>query len=259
MTLPLRDAREVFEREYLLAQVTRFGGNISRTAAFVGMERSALHRKLKSLGVLRQRAPAARPGPEGRRDVAHRLCQRPLSAALARPRVHIEDRGFQFADGVYEVIGGRGGKLVDEAPHLARLRPLAGRTAHRARRWRDAALEARDARGRAAQRRRRRHRLSAGHARRRAARSCLSEGGASRSLVVTARRASACRSAARRGRRRGDHDPRHPLGAPRHQDRSRCSQCAGQAAGARGRRLRGLAGRRATASSPKAPRPMPGS
>jgi two-component system, NtrC family, nitrogen regulation response regulator NtrX len=52
MTLPLRDAREVFEREYLLAQVTRFGGNISRTAAFVGMERSALHRKLRSLGVL---------------------------------------------------------------------------------------------------------------------------------------------------------------------------------------------------------------
>ena len=52
MTLPLRDAREVFEREYLIAQVTRFGGNISRTAAFIGMERSALHRKLKSLGVI---------------------------------------------------------------------------------------------------------------------------------------------------------------------------------------------------------------
>ncbi len=51
MTLPLRDAREAFEREYLLAQVTRFGGNISQTAQFVGMERSALHRKLKSLGV----------------------------------------------------------------------------------------------------------------------------------------------------------------------------------------------------------------
>ncbi|MGE5201852.1 MAG: sigma-54-dependent transcriptional regulator [Acidobacteriota bacterium] len=51
MTLPLREAREVFEREYLLAQVTRFGGNISRTAAFIGMERSALHRKLKSLGL----------------------------------------------------------------------------------------------------------------------------------------------------------------------------------------------------------------
>ena len=51
MGLPLREAREIFEREYLLAQVARFGGNISRTAEFVGMERSALHRKLKSLGV----------------------------------------------------------------------------------------------------------------------------------------------------------------------------------------------------------------
>lgn len=51
MSLPLRDAREMFEREYLLAQVERFGGNISQTAQFVGMERSALHRKLKSLGV----------------------------------------------------------------------------------------------------------------------------------------------------------------------------------------------------------------
>ncbi len=51
IALPLRDAREVFEREYLHAQIMRFGGNISRTAAFIGMERSALHRKLKSLGV----------------------------------------------------------------------------------------------------------------------------------------------------------------------------------------------------------------
>ena len=51
MGMPLRDAREMFERQYLSAQVARFGGNISRTAAFVGMERSALHRKLKSLGV----------------------------------------------------------------------------------------------------------------------------------------------------------------------------------------------------------------
>jgi two-component system nitrogen regulation response regulator NtrX len=51
MTLPLREARELFEREYLLAQVNRFAGNISRTAAFVGMERSALHRKMKLLGV----------------------------------------------------------------------------------------------------------------------------------------------------------------------------------------------------------------
>ena len=51
MSLPLREARELFERRYLDAQVNRFGGNISRTAAFVGMERSALHRKLRSLGI----------------------------------------------------------------------------------------------------------------------------------------------------------------------------------------------------------------
>lgn len=51
IALPLRDARENFEREYLKAQISRFGGNISRTASFIGMERSALHRKLKSLGV----------------------------------------------------------------------------------------------------------------------------------------------------------------------------------------------------------------
>jgi two-component system nitrogen regulation response regulator NtrX len=51
IALPLRDAREKFEREYLKAQINRFGGNISRTATFIGMERSALHRKLKTLGV----------------------------------------------------------------------------------------------------------------------------------------------------------------------------------------------------------------
>lgn len=57
MTLPLREAREVFEREYLLAQLTRFAGNISRTANFVAMERSALHRKLKLLGVRAEDKP----------------------------------------------------------------------------------------------------------------------------------------------------------------------------------------------------------
>jgi two-component system nitrogen regulation response regulator NtrX len=51
MALPLREARELFEKEYLQTQIDRFGGNISKTASFVGMERSALHRKLKSLGV----------------------------------------------------------------------------------------------------------------------------------------------------------------------------------------------------------------
>jgi two-component system nitrogen regulation response regulator NtrX len=50
IALPLREARELFEKEYLEAQIMRFGGNISRTAAFIGMERSALHRKLKTLG-----------------------------------------------------------------------------------------------------------------------------------------------------------------------------------------------------------------
>jgi len=51
MTSPLKEAREAFEREYLKIQITRFSGNISKTASFVGMERSALHRKLKSLGL----------------------------------------------------------------------------------------------------------------------------------------------------------------------------------------------------------------
>lgn len=59
-TLPLREAREAFEREYLLTQINRFGGNISRTANFVGMERSALHRKLKSLGVVTSNKAGAR-------------------------------------------------------------------------------------------------------------------------------------------------------------------------------------------------------
>ena len=51
MSLPLKEAREAFEKDYLAAQVARFGGNISKTAEFVGMERSALHRKLKTLGM----------------------------------------------------------------------------------------------------------------------------------------------------------------------------------------------------------------
>lgn len=51
MSLPLREAREIFEKQYLMAQIARFGGNISKTASFIGMERSALHRKLKLLGI----------------------------------------------------------------------------------------------------------------------------------------------------------------------------------------------------------------
>jgi len=59
-TLPLREAREMFEREYLMTQINRFGGNISRTASFVGMERSALHRKLKSLNIVTTTKSGAR-------------------------------------------------------------------------------------------------------------------------------------------------------------------------------------------------------
>jgi two-component system, NtrC family, nitrogen regulation response regulator NtrX len=51
LTLPLREAREAFERDYIASQLSRFGGNISRTSAFIGMERSALHRKIKMLGL----------------------------------------------------------------------------------------------------------------------------------------------------------------------------------------------------------------
>ena len=59
-TMPLREAREMFEREYLLTQINRFGGNISRTANFIGMERSALHRKLKSLNIVTSNKSGAR-------------------------------------------------------------------------------------------------------------------------------------------------------------------------------------------------------
>ena len=51
LAIPLREARENFEKEYLMSQINKFGGNISKTAKFVGMERSALHRKLKGLGI----------------------------------------------------------------------------------------------------------------------------------------------------------------------------------------------------------------
>ncbi len=61
MDLPLREAREMFERDYLLSQVKRFGGNISKTAEFIGMERSAFHRKLKSLQILTTEKEEGRP------------------------------------------------------------------------------------------------------------------------------------------------------------------------------------------------------
>ena len=51
LSVPLKEARENFEKEYLTTQLNKFNGNISKTANFVGMERSALHRKLKGLGI----------------------------------------------------------------------------------------------------------------------------------------------------------------------------------------------------------------
>jgi len=59
MSMPLREAREMFEKQYLAAQINRFGGNISKTSQFVGMERSALHRKLKMLGIGNEEKTAA--------------------------------------------------------------------------------------------------------------------------------------------------------------------------------------------------------
>ena len=51
LSIPLKEAREIFEKEYLTTQLKKFDGNISKTADFIGMERSALHRKLKGLGI----------------------------------------------------------------------------------------------------------------------------------------------------------------------------------------------------------------
>ena len=100
ISLPLREAREIFERDYLVAQINRFGGNISRTAAFIGMERSALHRKLKSLGVgLGSRASMPeRMSSRCELDRARaRRAASPMSMAaicrMAQAGVHIEDRG----------------------------------------------------------------------------------------------------------------------------------------------------------------------
>ena len=59
--MPLREAREAFERDYIAAQLSRFGGNISRPSGFIGMERSALHRKIKMLGLASREEEASEP------------------------------------------------------------------------------------------------------------------------------------------------------------------------------------------------------
>ena len=60
LSLPLREARLIFEREYISAQINQFGGNISKAAQFIGMERAALHRKLKSLGIVTRNISGSR-------------------------------------------------------------------------------------------------------------------------------------------------------------------------------------------------------
>ena len=130
MSLPLREAREIFEREYLLAQINRFGGNISRTAEFVGMERSALHRKLRALGVSSQEraGDAAAGGPA---HDAHRLRQRPLSALRAGARARRGSRLPVRRCGLRGVRGeGRPAGRRDAAH--ATPGPLARRARHRA-------------------------------------------------------------------------------------------------------------------------------
>ena len=261
MGLPLREAREVFEREYLVAQINRFGGNISRTAEFVGMERSALHRKLKSLGD-RLTSRSLQMSDARSHESINRMPASPMSTAATAARdamVHVEDRGYQFADGVYEVCEVRAGRLIDERRHWsgcsARSANCASRCRCRARR--SASCCARRSRATAS----RRHRLSAGDARRRPPRPCLpaagdrAEPGGHRAQRSTRRqRASAPRPAS-------PSSPCRTIAGARVDIKTvgAAAQCAGQAGGARAGRPGGLVRRHATATSPKAPRPMPGS
>ena len=181
MAVPLREARELFERQYLDAQVTRFDGNVAKTAAFIGMERSALYRKLRSLGSDAQRSLggdrriAAIPcracdensAPVGRQGVVPMPRYAYVNGRYVAHRdacVHIEDRGYQFADGVYEVVPVIDGRLVDEEPHLDRLEYSLRRASDRVALFaRSPPVRLRELR--AAQRRERRHHLHAGHPR----------------------------------------------------------------------------------------------
>ena len=131
-----------------MAQINRFGGNISRTAAFIGMERSALHRKLKSLGVGSARADCTTPdaidevhGWPPRRPPAASPMSTAAICRMAEAAVHVEDRGLQFADGIYEVCGVLGGALLDEEAHLDRLERSLARARHGRCRWARAALK----------------------------------------------------------------------------------------------------------------------
>ena len=163
-----------------------------------------------------------------------------------RPRVHVEDRGYQFADGVYEVCEVRGGRLVDERRHMARLERSLARAAHRACRCRRAALGVvlREVvrRNRVA----RRHRLSADHPRRGAPRPCVSAARHARRAWSSPRAASTSRAAEKL---RGDGIavitvPDNRWARVDIKIGRAAAQRAGQAGGARAGRPRGLVRRR---------------
>ncbi len=136
--------------------------------------------------------------------------------------VHVEDRGYQFSDGVYEVCEVRGGRLIDERRHLARLERSLDEL-RIAMPMSQAALAIVMREMRAAQPRARRHRLPADHARRGAPRSCLSAAGhaAERRGHRSQHRCRGQRAHRRRGHRR-HHRARQPLGSASTSSRSRC-------------------------------------
>ena len=131
MALPLREAREMFEKEYLIAQINRFGGNISRTAEFIGMERSALAPQAEVARGLTGRGARRRAGAVCRSDFLKTHFEGIFMPRIAYVNgryvrhadaaVHIEDRGYQFADGVYEVCEVARGHIMDMTRHLDRL------------------------------------------------------------------------------------------------------------------------------------------
>ena len=227
MSLALREAREVFEREYLS------GADQSLRRQYFA------HRRIRRHGAF-----GAAPQAQGARDrltanVPHRLRQRPLSAAC-HAKVHVEDRGYQFGDGVYEVCEVRDGRLIDERRHLERLQRSLAELRIRL----PISLNALDVvlhEVVGAKPDRLRHRLSADHPRRGAARSRLSgRAGRARARGDGARVEQSAQRGARGAGHRRHHRARQPLGPGRYQDDRAVAQCAGAAGRHRAGRPRRL-------------------
>ena len=241
IALPLREAREVFEREYLNAQIA-------------ALRRQHLaHRRLHRHGAL---GPAPQAEVAGRRPARARWRKRsadgrasPMSTAAscrtAEAAVHIEDRGYQFADAVYEVWAVFDGKLADAEGHFARLERSLGELRIAMPMSRAAltlVLRETVRRNRVA----RRPALSAGQPRRRArATTPFPIRPSPPGVVITVRRVDRAAGEARAAKGvGGDHRAGEPLGPLRHQDGGPAAQCPGQAGGPGGRRRRGLVRRR---------------